>query len=109
VRDIRRTKSSDLVDEIVDSPRKTSVIVNDQINNILTTNASDKNAGLIRSISGVLNDNDMVTNVEDLDELMSRELSVSEIEEIEDTTSRKLQSQFMSMYEDDEEKSDIKK
>lgn len=109
VRDIRRTKSSDLVDEIVNSPRKTSVIVNDQINNILTTNASDKNAGLIRSISGVLNDNDMVTNVEDLDELMSRELSVSEIEEIEDTTSRKLQSQFMSMYEDDEEKSDIKK
>jgi hypothetical protein len=110
VRDVRRTKSSDLVDGIVNSPRKTSVIVNDQINNIVTTNASDKSAGLIRSISGVLNDNDMITNADDLDELMSRELSVSEIEEIEDTTSRKLQSQFMSMYEDDEEeKSDIKK
>ena len=40
---------------------------------------------------------------EDLDEIMRRELSVNEIEEIEDTTSRKLQSQFVSMYEDDEE------
>ena len=102
VRDIRRTKSSDLVDEIVNSPRKTSVIVNDQINNIVTTNSSDKSAALIRSISGVLNENNMITNADDLDELMSRELSVSEIEEIEDTTSRKLQSQFISMYEDEE-------
>lgn len=45
----------------------------------------------------------MISSVDDLDELMSRELSVGEIEEIEDTTSRKLQSQFMSMYEDDDD------
>ena len=45
----------------------------------------------------------MISSVDDLDELMSRELSVGEIDEIEDTTSRKLQSQFMSMYEDDDD------
>ena len=103
VRDVRRTKSSDLVDGIVNSPRRNSTTITDQIDNIVSTNASDKSANLIRSISGVLNDKSMISSVDDLDEIMSRELSVGEIEEIEDTTSRKLQSQFMSMYEDDDD------
>ena len=55
------------------------------------------------AISGVLNDKSTISSVDDLDEIMRRELSVNEIEEIEDTTSRKLQSQFVSMYEDNEE------
>ena len=103
VRDVRRTRSSDLVGSIVNSPRRNSVAIEDQIDSILSTNASDKNAGLVPAISGVLNDKTTISNVDDLDEIMRRELSVNEIEEIEDTTSRKLQSQFMSMYEDDEE------
>ena len=45
--------------------------------------------------------------MDDLDEIMRKELSVNEIEEIEDTTSRKLQSQFVSMYEDDEEENQM--
>ena len=93
----------DLVDGIVNSPRRNSTTITDQIDNIVSTNASDKSANLIRSISGVLNDKSMISSVDDLDEIMSRELSVGEIEEIEDTTSRKLQSQFMSMYEDDDD------
>eukprot|EP00505_MAST-04D_sp_SCG-Rhode-Island_P004834 Stramenopile-MAST_4_protein_4834 len=44
-----------------------------------------------------------VNSVEDLDAIMSKQLSKEEISAIEDETSQKLQSQFMSMYEDDEE------
>ena len=103
VRDVRRTRSSDLVGSIVSSPRRNSIAIEDQIDSILSTNASDKNAGLVPAISGVLNDKSTISSVDDLDEIMRRELSVNEIEEIEDTTSRKLQSQFVSMYEDNEE------
>ena len=108
VADVRRSRISGLVDSHIKSPRRASVTLQDHFDTIRNATTSfDKETGLVGKISAILeevgDEHVDVNSVEDLDAIMSKQLSKEEISAIEDETSQKLQSQFMSMYEDDEE------
>ena len=94
-KDVRRVRNSNLVDDLVRSPRRASVTIHDQIDSIKKSTLEENDSELVGRISGILDS----ASSQDFEAIMSQELSKEDIEAIDESTTRGLQQQFLSMYE----------